>query len=78
MKPSLRRKEMIFQMIIRKIDKPTKEKKNKVKNYEEKEEKTSKHLENTYNLVGDMKHNDIKVMEVIREKRNQIKDFERE
>ena len=34
------------------------------------------HLENTYNLVGNLRHNDVKVVEVIIEKRKEEKEKE--
>ena len=72
------RKEMIFQIIMRKIYKPTKEekRKNKLNKLKNKEKQTMSHLENTYNLVGNLRHNDVKVVEVIREKRKEEKEKE--
>ena len=68
------RKELIFKIIFRKINKPTNEKvkQSKEKNKKtEKEKKTILHLENTYELVGNLNNNDIKAMETIKTKRIQ-------
>lgn len=57
-------KEIIFKLIISRINKPTGQKENN-KKLKLKEEKTIEHLENTYELVSNLNNNDIKVMKII-------------
>ena len=54
----------LFKLIINYINKPTNEKE-KTKKIKKKEEKTILHLENTYELVGNLNNNDIKVIKTI-------------
>lgn len=62
------KKEIVFKLIINRINKPTKEK-DKVSKMKEKEEKTILHLENTYDLVGSLNNNDIKVIKTIQKEK---------
>lgn len=59
------KKEIVFKLIINYINKPTNEKEKKEK-ITTKEEKTILHLENTYELVGNLNNNDIKVIKTIK------------
>lgn len=62
------KKEIVFKLIINRINKPTNEKeiRNKLK---AKEEQTILHLENTYDLVGSLNNNDIKVIKTIQKEK---------
>ena len=72
------RKEIIFRMIFNKIDKPNKNKNPKERKIKltKKEKETMKHLKHTYELVGNLNNNDIKVMKIIQTKRNEEKQKE--
>lgn len=62
------KKEIVFRLIINYISKPTNEKEKKDK-ITAKEEKTILHLENTYELVGNLNNNDIKVIKTIKQEK---------
>ena len=67
-------------MIFDKIEKPNnnkikKEKKNKLT---KKEKQVIRHLKHTYELVGNLNNNDIRAMEIIKTKRMEEKQKERE
>ena len=62
------KKEIVFKLIINYINKPTNEKEKKEK-LTTKEEKTILHLENTYELVGNLNNNDIKVIKTIKQEK---------
>ena len=74
------RKELIFKIIFNKVEKPSKNKEpKKVKIKPTKKEKeTMLHLKHTYELVGNLNHNDIKAMRIIQTKRKEEKEMERE
>ena len=76
------RKELIFKLIFNKVDKPTKNKvsnKNKKIKPKKKEIDAMLHLKHTYELVGNLNHNDIKAMRIIKTKRKEEeKEIERE
>lgn len=72
------KKELIFKLILYKVDKPSSNrppKKKKVK-ITKKEKQTIKHLKHTYEVVGNLNHNDIKVMKIIQTKREEGKERE--
>ena len=72
------RKELIFKVIFYKIDKPNKESQKVVKKPKmtKKEKETIKHLRNTYELVGNLNHNDLKALNMIIDKRKEEKQVE--
>lgn len=74
------RKELIFSLIINKVDKPTKNKKTRKKHIEptKKEKETMLHLKHTYDLVGKLNNNDIRAMKIIQTKRKNDNEIERE
>ena len=75
------KKELIFKLILNKVEKPNKNqtpKKKPHKKLTKKEKQTISHLRHTYELVGNLNHNDIKVMKMIQTKRQQENERERE
>lgn len=75
------RKELIFKIIFNKIEKPTKNKitnRNKHIKPRKKEIEAMSHLKHTYELVGNMNNNDIKAMKIIKTKRKEENERERE
>ena len=72
------KKELIFKIILYKVDKPSNNKSPKKKNVKitKKEKETIKHLRHTYEVVGNLNHNDIKVMKIIQTKRDEEKERE--
>lgn len=76
------RKEIIFKIVINKVEKPKKnsEPKKKYIKPTKKEKQTMLHLKRTFELVGNLNHNDIKAMRIIQTKRReeQEKGIERE
>ena len=72
--------ELIFKLIVNKIEKPdnNKTKKEKKKRLTKKEKEAIRHLKHTYELVGNLNNNDIKAMEIIKTKRMEEKQKERE
>lgn len=72
------KKELIFKIILYKVDKPSNNRPPKKKNVKitKKEKQTIKHLRHTYEVVGNLNHNDIKVMKIIQTKRNEEKERE--
>lgn len=75
------RKELIFRLIFNKVEKPTTNKmQNKKKRIKpkKKEIEAMLHLKHTYELVGNLNHNDIKAMRIIQTKRKEEKQIERE
>lgn len=72
------KKELIFKIILYKVDKPSNNKPPKKKNVKitKKEKETIKHLRHTYEVVGNLNHNDIKVMKIIQTKRDEEKERE--
>ena len=71
------RKELIFKVIIFKIDKPNMEQKPKRKpaKITKKDKETMKHLKNMYDLVGNLNNNDIKAISKIISKRKEEKEL---
>jgi len=66
------KKEIVFKLIINYINKPTNDKE-KISKITTKEEKTILHLENTYELVGNLNNNDKKIIKKIKkEKEHEI------
>ena len=74
------KKELIFKLVINKVEKPSKKKESRRKPQKltKKEKETISHLRHTYELVGNLNHNDLKVMKMIQKKRNEEKGIERE
>lgn len=76
------RKEIIFKIVINKVEKPKKNAQSKKKHIKptKKEKQTMLHLKRTFELVGNLNHNDIKAMRIIQTKRReeQEKELERE
>ena len=74
------RKELIFRLIFNKVDKPNLNKKHKIIKLKatKKEKDVIQHLKKTYELVGNLNHNDIKAMRIIKEKRKEKEEKERE
>ena len=75
------RKELIFRIIFNKVEKPSKNKYlNRKKNVKprKKEIEAMKHLKHTYELVGNLNHNDIKAMKIIQNKRKEQEVNEKE
>lgn len=74
------RKELIFKIILHKVEKPNKNKEIKTKKIvlTKKEKETMSHLKRTYELVGNLNHNDLKVMKLIQDKRKEDEEKERE
>lgn len=72
------KKELIFKLILYKVDKPSNNRPTKKKNVKitKKEKQTIKHLRHTYEVVGNLNHNDIKVMKIIQTKRDEEKERE--
>ena len=72
------KKELIFKIILYKVDKPSNNKPPKKKNVKitKKEKQTITHLRHTYEVVGNLNHNDIKVMKIIQTKRDEEKERE--
>ena len=72
------KKELIFKLILYKVDKPSNNRPPKKKNVKitKKEKQTIKHLRHTYEVVGNLNHNDIKVMKIIQTKREEGKERE--
>ncbi len=72
------KKELIFKLILYKVDKPSNNRQTKKKNVKitKKEKQTIKHLRHTYEVVGNLNHNDIKVMKIIQTKRDEEKERE--
>ena len=72
------KKELIFKIILYKVDKPSNNRPPKKKNVKitKKERQTIKHLRHTYEVVGNLNHNDIKVMKIIQTKRDEGKERE--
>ena len=72
------KKELIFKLILYKVDKPSDNRSPKKKNVKitKKEKQTIKHLKHTYEVVGNLNHNDIKVMKIIQTKREEGKERE--
>lgn len=72
------KKELIFKIILYKVDKPSNNKSPKKKNVKitKKEKRTIKHLRHTYEVVGNLNHNDIKAMKIIQTKRDEGKERE--
>ena len=73
-----RKKELIFKIILYKVDKPSNNRPPKKKNVKitKKEKQTITHLRHTYEVVGNLNHNDIKVMKIIQTKRDEEKERE--
>ena len=69
------KKEVVFKLIISKINKPTGNRK-KGKKLTTKEEETITHLENTYDIVGNLNNNDIKAMRTINKENKLQKERE--
>ena len=70
------KKEIIFKIILNKIDKPNKNKEQKKKHnikMTKKQIKTIEHLRHTYELVGSLNNNDIRAMKIIKTKRKEEK-----
>ena len=68
------KEEVIFKLIMNKIDRPHKNIKSEEKpsfKISKKERNAIEHLRHTYELVGNLSHNDIKAMRVIQAKREQ-------
>ena len=74
------KEEVIFKLIINRIDKPSKniEAKVKLPKISKKEKNAIEHLRHTYELVGNLNHNDIKAMRIIQSKREQNEEKQRE
>ena len=74
------RKELIFKLIINKVEKPKRNKTVSKKHIKptKKEKDAMKHLKKTYELVGNLRNNDVKVMKMLHIKRQEEKDVERE
>jgi len=74
------RKEIIFKIILNKVDKPSKNGTPKKKHIQptKKEKQTMLHLKRTFELVENLNHNDIKAMKIIQTKRKEEKQIERE
>ena len=74
------RKELIFKLILNKVDKPTKNKSSSKKRIKttKKEKDAMKHLKKTYEVVGNLRNNDVKVMKMLHIKRQEEKEIERE
>jgi len=74
------RKELIFKLVLSRVQKPTKNSKPKQKNIKptKKEKETMLHLKRTYELVGNLNHNDIKAIRIIQSKKKEEKGIERE
>ncbi len=74
------RKELIFQLILNKVEKPSKNKQptKKRKKLTKQEKATIAHLKHTYELVGNLSQNDMKVMKMIQTKQKEEKQIERE
>ena len=72
------KKELIFKIILYKVDKPSNNRPPKKKNVKitKKEKQTITHLRHTYEVVGNLNHNDIKVMKIIQTKRDEEKERE--
>lgn len=74
------RKELIFKLIVNKVEKPNKNRpprKKKIKPTK-KEKEAMLHLKHTYELVGNLNHNDIKAMKIIQTKRKEEEKKENE
>ena len=67
------RKELIFKLIFHRVEKPNKNRPPKKKHIKptKKEKETMRHLKHTYDLVGNLNHNDIKAMKIIQIKRKE-------
>lgn len=65
------KKELIFKIILHKVEKPNKNRAPKKKHIKptKKEKQVMLHLKHTYELVGNLNHNDIKAMKIIQTKR---------
>lgn len=74
------KKELIFKLILNKVEKPTKNRKTIKKHIvpTKKEKEAMLHLKNTYELVGSLNNNDIKAMKIIQTKRKEDGEVERE
>lgn len=74
------RKELIFKLIINKVEKPKRNKTVSKKHIKptKKEKDAMKHLKKTYELVGNLRNNDVKVMKMLHIKRQEEKEVERE
>ena len=74
------RKELIFKIVINKVEKPNNSKENNKKHRKltKKEKETMSHLKRTYELVGNLNHNDLKVMKLIQTKRKEEKEIGKE
>lgn len=72
------KKELIFKIILYKVNKPSNNNPIKKKNVKitKKEKRTIKHLRHTYEVVGSLNHNDIKVMKIIQTKREEGRERE--
>lgn len=72
------KKELIFKIILYKVNKPSNNNPVKKKNVKitKKEKRTIKHLRHTYEVVGSLNHNDIKVMKIIQTKREEGRERE--
>ncbi len=72
------KKELIFKIILYKVDKPSNNRPPKKKNVKitKKEKQTITHLRHTYEVVENLNHNDIKVMKIIQTKRDEEKERE--
>ena len=72
------KKELIFKLILYKVDKPSNNRPPRKKNIKitKKEKQTIKHLKHTYEVVGNLNHNDIKVMKIIQTKREEGRERE--
>ena len=71
------KKELIFKVIIFKIDKPNSEKvhNKRITKITKKDKETIKHLRNMYDLVGSLNNNDIKAISKIINKRKEEKEI---
>lgn len=75
------RKELIFRLVFNKVEKPNPNKPAKTKKIKitKKEKETMLHLKHTYELVGNLNNDDIRVMRIIKEKRkNQDNNIQKE
>lgn len=71
------RKELIFNLIFNKLEKPNKNNNpKKLPKISKQEKKTIEHLRKTYELVGNLSHNDIKAIQIIKDKRKEEKERE--
>lgn len=74
------KQELIFKLILNKVEKPNKNRTPKKKQIKptKKEKEAMLHLKHTYELVGNLNHNDIKAMKIIQTKRKEEQEKGRE